>query len=105
LELYWNRWPRANVGIVLGRVSRLIGLDIDGPEAFDLLKEILPQKLPTTLEFKTPGGGKRLLFTIPPTLVVPKKRWDRGSSHLIVLGEGSYTVMPPSIHANGKVYQ
>src|SRR6476646_3971140 len=34
----WNSVPRANVGIVLGQVSGLVGIDVDGPEGEDLLK-------------------------------------------------------------------
>jgi hypothetical protein len=61
LRVYWNRCPRANVGVILGRVSRLVGLDIDGPDAEELLRELSAGDVPPTLAFKTPGGGRRLL--------------------------------------------
>ncbi len=31
LKLFWNRWPEPNVGIVMGHISGLIGVDVDGP--------------------------------------------------------------------------
>ena len=53
---------------------------------------------------RTDSGGRRLLYRIPPGVIVPKRRFDREGSHVIILGEGSYTVMPPSVHASGEVY-
>jgi hypothetical protein len=103
------RWaalcPAGNVGIVLGRVSELAGLDIDGPEAEQILQEISGGDVPLTLSFPTPGRGLRLLYSLPEGVKVPKRRFDRGESHVIVLGEGSLTVMPPSRHKCGQVYE
>ena len=106
LILWWTRWPTANVALILGSLSRLVGFDIDGPESEDLLLERFPGVAwEPTLEFKTPGGGRRILYATPPGLVVPRRRWDRGLSHVILLGEGSYSVMPPSVHPLGVPYQ
>jgi hypothetical protein len=101
----WGRFPNCNVGIVLGAVSRLVGLDVDGPQAEAVLRELSAGDLPLTLSFPTPGGGLRLLYALPEGVVVPRRRFDQGGSHLIVLGEGTLTVMPPSVHKSGKVYE
>lgn len=104
LRVYWNRWPNANIGIVMGSVSRIIGLDIDGHEAETLLQEVLQGPIVTPATFLTPGGGRRIILATKPGDIIPKRRLSRGASHLILLGEGSYTVAPPSIHANGGIY-
>jgi hypothetical protein len=104
LQIFWTRNPLCNVGIVLGRVSKLIAVDLEGPEADDLLALLLPEPLPPTLSLRTPGGERRLFFAIPPELVVPCRRLDGPGCHVLVLGEGSYTVLPPSVHRNGAIY-
>lgn len=103
VRIYFNRWPTANVGIILGQISQLVGLDIDGPEAMALLQSMAGDNIPMSVEFTTPGGGKRILYQTDQ--VVPRKVFNKGQSHLIILGEGSYTVMPPSLHANGRAYE
>jgi RecA-family ATPase len=107
IKTLWNRWPNANVGIALGPVSGLIALDIDGPEAWELAAELFGEEgLPETLGFATAGDGRRLFYTIDPAQVpiITRRRWDRGESHVILLGRGCQTVMPPSIHPNGRPY-
>jgi hypothetical protein len=105
LRIYWSRNIHCNVGVVLGSVSGLVGIDADGPDADAILRELSFGDLPPTASFNTPGGGRRLLYQIPKGVVIPKRRYDRGASHVIILGEGSQTVMPPSVHASGKEYQ
>jgi hypothetical protein len=104
LQLFWARNPRCNVGVVLGRVSKLVALDLEGPEADDLLAQLLPEPLPPTLGFRTPDGVRRVFFAIPPSLIVPRSRFDGPGCHVLVLGEGSYAALPPSVHRNGAVY-
>src|SRR5437763_16741437 len=40
VRLLFSRFPGCNVGIVLGSVSRLVGVDIDGPDAEALFARI-----------------------------------------------------------------
>lgn len=104
LHLFWTRNPHCNVGVVLGRVSRLVAFDLDGPEADDLLARLLPEPLPPTLALRTPAGVRRLFFAVPPTLVVPPRRFDGPGCHVVVLGEGTHAALPPSVHPNGATY-
>src|SRR5262249_5328903 len=104
VERWWNRWPKANVGVALGPVSRLIGLDIDGPEGEAKLLELSRGDLPPTLEFIT-GQGRRLLYALPhghPCRTIPFRAED--GEPLKVLAHGSQTVMPPSMHRSGAEY-
>jgi hypothetical protein len=104
LQLFWARNSSCNVGIVLGRVSRLIALELDGPEADDLLAPLLPEALPPTLALRAPGGERRLFFAISSSLIVPPRRLDGPGCHVVVLGEGTHVTLPPSIHLNGAIF-
>src|SRR2546423_133303 len=65
LRCWWEEHPTANVGIVLGRISGLLGIDIDGPEGEELLSEITPAALLSSQSFPTPRGGRRFLYALP----------------------------------------
>ena len=63
IEAWFARWPDANVGIVTGRVSGLVVIDIDarhGGEASLRRIELERGPLPTTIEAMTGGGGRHL---------------------------------------------
>src|SRR5262249_37547262 len=102
LNHFWNCIPQSNVGIAMGPVSELLGLDIDGQEGKELLAEWANgQEIPPTLEFSTPGGGCRLLFKWPYLESVPIKSHKAKKKEAIrILSEGSQTVAPPSRHAS-----
>jgi hypothetical protein len=101
LRLFWTRNPQCNVGIILGRASRLIAVEIEGPEADDLLVRVFRKPLPPTLSIRTPDGVRRLFFTIAPAQVIPRRRFDGPACYALVLGEGTPIVMPPSVHRSG----
>jgi putative DNA primase/helicase len=107
LRRTWRANPGHSVGITLGGVTGLVGLDVDGPGGEELLTRLAAGDLPPTLEFTT-GKGRRLLYRVPPGAELrptPKPgglEVERGELRL--LGLGSQTVMPPSRHARGRVY-
>ena len=105
VKLWWNRVPFANVGIALGPVTGLLGLDIDGDQGEALLQEWSHGEPINTLEFQTPGGGRRLLFKYPFLDDIHIKSHKQGAKEAIrVLVRGSQTVAPPSRHACGDFY-
>lgn len=104
VDAWWKRWPSANVGIAFGPASGLFGIDIDGPEGAELLAQLLDGDPPETLEFHTPGGGRRLLYKAPEGIPVPVKHHATKGRALSLLGAGSQTVMPPSLHRTGRRY-
>jgi hypothetical protein len=102
LELeFWNTWPDAGIGVVLGEFSKLIGLDKD----YDL-----------------PGSGNDALQALIPWSPVAKKGekgWTRfyqyngekscsfdcnGVRVLDVLSDGRQTLVPPTAHPSGCSY-
>jgi hypothetical protein len=104
LRGWWEQHPNANSGIVLGSISGLIGLDVDGPEGEELLQEFSRGDLPATLTFSTPGGGRRVLYALPAGTILKTQGIKRGGGELRILAEGSITVMPPSRHCIGGLY-
>ncbi|MDO3409705.1 bifunctional DNA primase/polymerase [Saccharibacillus sp. CPCC 101409] len=106
---WFKRWPTANIGLVLGRSAGLVALDVDGEFGQSMLTELSGNDLPATWQFTTPGGGMRYVFSLPQNTACPKFTYrDPDSTHthseLAILGDGSCTVLPPSIHKNGGIY-
>lgn len=99
-----------NIGLVLGTGSRIIGIDIDGSLALEMLQELCDGDTPETWMFKTPGNevGRRLLFRVPDN-VEKVSKWvktlEGEHSEIAFLGDGQQTILPPSIHPNGKPYK
>jgi hypothetical protein len=60
---WWRTWPEANVGIVTGRVSNLVVVDVD-PERGGNVDEVL-KKYPTDCVVQTGGGGYHLYYRYP----------------------------------------
>jgi hypothetical protein len=106
IRQWWQTWPDANLAILTGHRSRLIVVDIDGPEGEASLKamEDAYGPLPPTLEVKT-KHGRHLFFNDPNGEVVNRAGSNsRPFEHdrelkipgLDVRGEGGLVVVPPS---------
>jgi hypothetical protein len=105
LAAQWELVPRANVGVLMGNVSGVIGIDVDGEAGQRLLREASGDEgTPNTLTFRT-ARGVRLLYALEPETTVRSWSIRRGGSEIKVLGEGGLTVMPPSRHVTGKTYR
>lgn len=107
---WWERWPTANVGVSLGPVcgeDGLIRIDSDSEEGERLLSGMLAgSPLPPTPEFSSGGGGRGLLFSIPPGVTLPTTVHRGLGEHaeLRFQGLGAQTVLPPSRHPSGRRY-
>jgi hypothetical protein len=99
----WERVPAANVSVVLGPVSGLVGVDVDGEEGEHILQEASGGDLPRTLTFTT-GHGRRLLYAIDRGSHIPTRTLSGRGGEVKILAAGTLTVMPPSRHASGKRY-
>jgi hypothetical protein len=97
---WWTKWPRANVGIVTGTISRIIVFDEDGPEAQAFIKE--QGGFPITPQSKT-HKGHHYFLKYPPELRVSNS--SNKKLLLDVRGNGGYIVAPPSIHPSGHQYR
>ena len=102
VEEWWGRWPSANVGIVTGRVSGIVVLDVDPRSGGGLALADLEERwgaLPAALEVRTGGGGRHLWFACDeelPSAVL--------ASGLELKAERSVITAPPSVHATGQRY-
>ncbi len=102
---WWEKWPFANVGIVMGPISGLVGVDVDGPGGEEVLAQLAGTDEATALAFTTPGGGKRLLYLLPGgTHCQSAFKWLERKEEVRLLGHGTQTVVPPSLHASGGYY-
>lgn len=104
VQSWWERWPNSNLGVVTGRVSDVVVIDVDprnyGDETlFDL--EAFWGRLPRTLESRTGGGGRHLWYAMP--------HGELGSAELgggvELKADRGLVVAPPSRHASGRVYR
>jgi putative DNA primase/helicase len=105
LRELWRQRPNSNVGLALGPVSGLIGADVDSTTGEAKLLELSAGDLPATLEFRTPGGGRRLLYALPAGVQLRQVSFeDQAGESLRFQTKGGQTVVPPSRHRNGGRY-
>jgi len=104
LDAWYARWPEANVGIVTGRISGLVVIDVDarhgGEESLARL-EATHGPLPETVEALTGGGGRHLYFAHPGGRVGNRVGLLPG---IDLRGDGGCIVAPPSVHPSGRRY-
>jgi hypothetical protein len=93
VEEWWNRWPYANIGLICGKISGVIVLDIDRPDLITFgEREIITPKSKTSRGFhlffryqEGIGGFRGQGFDLQST--------------------GKYVILPPSEHSSGASYE
>ncbi len=101
---WWDKTPDANIGIITGRINRLLVIDIDKKEGWDFVKskgyeaELCPI-------VKTGGGGVHLYYRYPEGEITVGARIGEETHGIDYRGEGGYVVAPPSQHENGNYYK
>jgi hypothetical protein len=101
---WFERWTKANIGVVTGEVSGIVVLDIDpNHDGENSLGNLERQygKLAGTVESRTGGGGRHLYFQYPG---FPVRNRTAVAPGLDVRADGGYIVVPPSIHPSGRPY-
>lgn len=98
IEDWWKTWPDANIGVVTGKISGIVVIDIDVKSGgLETLKTL---KLPTTLVSQTGSGGFHYFF---------KYAKIKNSAGILqgvdIRGDGGYVVVPESIHLSGNPYK
>jgi hypothetical protein len=102
IRQWWTKWPDANVGIVTGKISGVIVLDVDRKHGVDGVVSMAELDIPKTLTIRTPSGGFHLFFKAPAGTIVPRRIGVKPG--LDVLGEGGYVVAAGS-WINGGAYE
>lgn len=97
IKTWWTKFPKAMIGVVCGKISNLISLDADTPEAVEKMEELLPDSLlvPTV---QTPRGGRHYDFQYSNGV----RNSNNGLLH--TRGEGGFIIVPPSCRSDGKAY-
>jgi hypothetical protein len=97
IDGWWERWPNANIGIVIQKGEVVV--DVDSPRAHDEFLERVPVKgVPTV---RTPSGGWHYLYrgNLPGRVLV---RSDDGGRALEVKGARANRVAPGSVTSKGR---
>lgn len=96
--------PRSNIGIVMGRNSGIISIDVDvkNHDGLTTLAELEAQlgKLPFTVQSSTPSGGVHYYFQYEKS-IINRKMVGKG---IDIQGEGTQTLEAPSM-VDGKHYR
>jgi hypothetical protein len=125
---WWDRWPDSNIGVVTGRRSGVMALDIDprhdgmttvgyvmldadpGTVRAEDLPDQAPRPLPMTAAVVTGTDGYHVYMRWAEGITNSNKglrRYARDPRQpgVDVRGEVGYLVAPPSIHASGQTYR
>jgi hypothetical protein len=104
IRRWWQQWPAANIGLATGERSGVDVLDVD-PRHYgnETLWELEREhgELPATVMSLTGGGGCHLFFGHSPGL----KSINGFAEGLDFKTNGGYVILPPSIHASGRLYE
>lgn len=102
IDVWWDRWPNANIGVATGGNSGIVVVDLDGAAGVASLKEILGEDvLNSTMTVQTGSGGIHLYYksngrTLPNTV--------KSLPGVDVRGDAGHVVAPPSLHSQGSRY-
>jgi hypothetical protein len=105
IRAWWTRWPDANIGVVTGRASGLVVLDIDiknGKKGNLSLQALIDEHgpLPETLKAVTASGGEHYVFRFTRSLASRINVKDG----IDLLADDKYFVVAPSAIAD-NAYQ
>lgn len=95
---WFTHWPRANIGILTGKISDVIVLDIDGPDGEWSVDQ--NGGIPHTPVTRT-GKGRHVWLQYPDFHVGNPVKFLPG---LDLRGDSGLVVAYPSIHPSGKMY-
>lgn len=98
IEMWWARWPDANVGLRTGIAMDVA--DIDSADGWHAFRHLLGGAMPVGPQVRTGGGGWH--FWLAATGYGNRVRLLPGVDWR---GTGGYVVAPPSRHASGSAYR
>ena len=102
VESWFNNLSGAGVGVVTGRISGIVVLDIEAYCKIPI-EEIL-RRYPTQLVARSGGGGYHLYFSYPRTATRVSNRVGvfEGAD---IRADGGFIVAAPTTHPNGQKYE
>ncbi|NQU26417.1 MAG: bifunctional DNA primase/polymerase [Candidatus Nealsonbacteria bacterium] len=104
LAAWFAQWPQAGLAVVLGPVSGLLVVDVDGTEAHDVLIERLGREplAPKAISGSRKPNRYHLFFRCPD--VPTKAKATPWHAKLEFRGKGGIVIIPPSLHPSGNRY-
>lgn len=106
---WWQRWPRANIGVPTGPATGWWVLDIDpahgGLTSLDQVVQQGWQHLSETLMQHTGGNGVHLVYQPRKGVQLPNATGFAGLAGLDLRVQGGYIVVAPSLHRSGGCYR
>lgn len=102
IRAWWREWPTANVGLA---TTSFLVIDVDGFVGEVSLEDLIEDHgaLPPTLEARTGGGGRHLIYRHPAG--EPIKNKVAAAEKLDTRSHGGHIVAAPSLHASGRRYE
>ena len=104
IRRWWKKFPDARVGILLGRASNIVVIDIDlphGPDSMEALQDYLGRIDPAVSAF-TPSGGQHWYFTYPTGQQIGTSHKLDGFPGVEILSDKAFVVTPPSSGEGGN---
>lgn len=103
IKRWWKEHPRSNVGILTGRSSRLLVIDIDGDRGKRAWKKLLKhcECLSISTLTAVTGNGFHYFFAYDGAIT---NSAGKLGPEIDVRGEGGYVVGVGSTHSNGRHY-
>lgn len=98
---WWGRYPEANIGLITGKISGIVAVDIDTYKGGD--HEKILKEMPTGMISRTGSGGYHLIYDYPYLQEDPVR--NAVTQGVDIRGDRGYIVVPPSVHQNGRKYE
>ncbi len=107
IDQWEQQFPCPNIGLVLGSRVGIVRIDVDGMEAQQYLAEMSGSDLPDTWTYQSSKTGWAYLYRVENELSLKKysQKFPGKHSELAILADGQQTILPPSIHPNGSIYE
>jgi len=99
VRTWWRRDPDANIGMVTGRLSKVVVVDLDGELANRTAQQFGYGNGPHSFTGRV--GGVHRFFAYRPD---EPGNFAKKMGGIDYRGEGGYVVLPPSRHALGRSY-
>ena len=106
IEQWWRQWPRAGVGIITGKISNLVVLDVDTRKGADA--NAIFEQYPTGSVCRTGSGGGHFYYAYPSDQEHISNAVGRENGQpngLDLRADGGYVVAPPTLHPSGQRYE
>lgn len=107
-EWFGGRFSGHGVGVITGEVSGIFVVDVDqgpGKQGGDTINDLqmIHGDLPHTVQAKTGGGGRHMIFRHPGGIWIETGKNVLGPG-VDIRGDGGFIVTAPSLHESGLFY-